>query len=72
MVNTKLLAVVLIVAIVGGGAGVYLFFAMPGPIYSTPVSISGLLVTEEYEFGVPFPNSQMQVVLEITDNSGVC
>ena len=71
MVNSKIIAAVLIVAIIGGGAGVYLFLASPQPVYSAPVTLSGLLVTQRYNFTIAFPNTQMQVSIEITGNTGL-
>ncbi len=71
MVSRKLIAIVLIVAMVGGGAGVYLVLAAPTPVFSASVDLSGVLVDHEYTFTVFFPSSQMQISTEITSNTGI-
>jgi hypothetical protein len=60
------LVVGLIGAIILGGAGVYLFLALPGPVFSTSIDTTGVLVTETYDVTLGFPKSQMQVSLELS------
>lgn len=61
-----LLVVFVIAAIIAGGAGVYFFLALPGPVFSTSIDTSGILVTESYDFTLGFPKSQMQVRSELS------
>lgn len=60
------LVVGLIAAIILGGAGVYLVLALPGPVLSTSIDTSGILVIETFNFTIGFPKSQMQVNLELS------
>ena len=66
--STKKIVLVLglVAAVILGGAGVYLALALPGPVFSTSIDTSGLLVAETYNVTLGFPKSQMQVSLELS------
>ena len=70
MANKKLIAIVLIVAVIGGGIGVYMFLALPAPIFTTTVNVYGNAGENVGTFTVSLPNSQIQLTVEVTTNTG--
>lgn len=66
--------VIIAVAVFVIPISVYMVWSHPSMVYSQPFSVYGLynLVDEEiFEVGIGWPNTQMQVVVEVTDITGI-
>ncbi len=64
--RTIIIVVVFIIIIV---VGVYLGLAAPFPIFSTSINISAIIAFESHTVNIGFPNTQMQVEIELTSAS---
>lgn len=60
-----ILVIGVIAVVIFGSVGVYLFLASPGPVFSTSINTTGLLVSQAYNVTIGFPKSQMQVSFEL-------
>ena len=63
--------IIAVFAIVIISAGIYLGLAAPFPVLSQPVNMTGIITIETYTAFVTFPNTQMQVIIELTSASAV-
>ncbi len=52
-------------------AGIYLGLAVPSPVQSTPVSLSGVLSSTDIPGAINWPKSQIQVTITLTSVSAV-
>ena len=64
----KIIIVVALIAIIG--VGLYLGLAYPFPVLSQPINISGLSA-QTFTVAILFPNTQMQVTIELTSASAL-
>lgn len=64
--KTILIVIAFIVII---SVGTYLGLAYPFPVHSQPVSLSGILSTTDFTMNIAWPNSQMQVIVQLTSVS---
>lgn len=69
--HTKRNAAIAIVLIVVIGAGIFLGLAYPFPVQTTPVSLTGILTQEDIPTVIGWPNSQMQVIIQLSTVSAI-
>jgi hypothetical protein len=69
--HTKRNATIAIVLIMVIGVSVYFGLAYPFPVQSTPISLTGIITQEEIPVTISWPNTQMQVVFQLTSVSAI-
>ncbi|MFX1577218.1 MAG: hypothetical protein ACFFCF_08580 [Promethearchaeota archaeon] len=69
--HTRRNAAIAIVIIVIAGVSIYFGLAYPFPVQSTAISLTGIITQETIPVTISWPNTQMQVSIQLTSVSAI-